>query len=162
MSLTERTSVRRPSKKEGRQQMKVLRTITIAAFGLAMGGCSVLDYKSVAREDLKNAQGHVIGQKETLHDLKTGEDVAKIALFVPRMDRGELVGYEERMPGGTVVLRDLSGKRIGYRVSDLRSRSMNPNNKGITIVFHSRPSERTLSMAAAPSIDDLMHLARIN
>ena len=120
----------------------------------------MLEFKSVAREDLKNAQGHVIGQKETLHDYRSGEDIAKIALFVPRIERGEIVGYEERVPGGTVVLRDLNGKRYGNRFVDLRSRALNPSNKGLTIVFHSKPSER-LALAAAPSIDELMHLARL-
>src|SRR4051794_1988985 len=110
-----------------------LKTTMILIAGLAMSGCSVMDYKSVNREDLKNGQGHVIGQKETLHDYRTGEDVAKIALFVPRVDRGEVVGYEERMPGGTVLLRDLNGRRIGTRIVDLRSRSTNPANRGITI-----------------------------
>lgn len=140
--------------------MKLTRTITILALGMMAGGCSVLDYKSVAKEDLKNIQGHVIGLKETLHDYRSGEDMAKIALFVPRIERGEIVGYEERMPGGTVLLRDLNGKRIGNRFVDLRSRAMNPQSKGLTIVFHSKPSER-IALAAAPSIDELMHLARL-
>ena len=142
--------------------MKLKTTTILLALGLATSGCSIMDYKSVNREDLKNAQGHVIGQKETLFDHRTGEEVAKIALFVPRIERGEVVGYEERVAGGTVLLRDLNGKRIGNRWTDLRSRSMNAGNKGITIVFHSRPSERNTTMAAAPSIDDLMHLARLN
>jgi hypothetical protein len=141
--------------------MKLKTTTILLALGLATSGCSLLDYKSVSREDLTNTQGHVIGQKETLFDHRSGEQVAKIALFVPRIERGEVVGYEERVAGGTVLLRDLNGKRIGNRWNDLRSRSMNAGNKGITIVFHSRPSERT-TMAAAPSIDDLMHLARLN
>ena len=141
--------------------MKLKTTTMILALGLVASGCSVMDYKSVSREDLKNTQGHVIGQKETLHDFRTGEDVAKIALFVPRVDRGEVVGYEERVGGGLVVLRNLDGKRIGNRFADLRGRSLNPQSRGITVVFYSKPSERT-TMAAAPSIDDLMHLARIN
>jgi hypothetical protein len=141
--------------------MKLKTTTILLALGVATSGCSILDYKSVNREELKNAQGHVIGQKETLHDHRTGEEVAKIALFVPRIERGDVVGYEERLAGGTVLLRDLKGKPIGNRWTDLRSRSTNAGNKGITIVFHSRATERT-TMAAAPSIDDLMHLARIN
>ncbi len=141
--------------------MKLRTTTILLALGLATSGCSIIDYKSVSREDLKNAQGHVIGQKENLFNHRSGEEVAKIALFVPRIERGEVVGYEERVSGGTVLLRDLNGRRIGNRWTDLRSRSMNAGNKGITIVYHSRPSERT-TMASAPSIDDLMHLARLN
>src|SRR5215218_318110 len=100
----------------------LIRTALIAALGLA-GGCSVIEYKSTAavgREDLKNAQGHVVGYKDVIR-AETGEEIAQIALFVPRIERGELVGYEERVRGGS-VLRDLNGKRVGGRWIDARSR----------------------------------------
>ena len=135
--------------------MKALkRTAFIVALGLAAGGCSVIEYKTVAREDLKNAQGHVVGYKDVVRDRATGEELAQIALFVPRVgERGNIIGYEERVRGGS-VLRDLNGKRIGGSWHDLRS------GKGLVIVVRGKQSDR-VAMAEAPSIDDLIHLARL-
>jgi len=82
------------------------------------------------------------------------EELAQIALFVPRVgERGNIIGYEERVRGGS-VLRDLNGKKIGGRWLDVRS------GKGLMIVVHGKNSER-VSMAEAPSIDELIHLARL-
>jgi len=136
----------------------------IVALALAAAGCSAVEFKPLSsKEALRNAQGHVIGHKEVLCDCATGEELARIALYVPRLDeRGKVLGYEERIQGGAVLL-DLNGKRIGNRWIDLRSRSTNPNSKGITIVFLPRESDRVASAAApAPSIDELIHLARLN
>jgi hypothetical protein len=138
----------------------IKRTAIILALGLAAGGCSVIETKSVAREDLKNAQGHVVGYKDMMRDSRTGEELAQIALFVPRIgERGEIVGYEERVRGGA-VLRDLNGKRIGGRWADLRGRANNPQSNGLQIVVRGKQSER-VAVAEAPSIDDLIHLARL-
>jgi hypothetical protein len=136
------------------------RTALILAIALAAGGCSVIETKSVAREDLKNAQGHVIGYKDLMRDSRTGEELAQITLFVPRLDeRGEIVGYEERVRGGT-VLHDLNGKRIGARWLDVRSRGSNPQNKGLLIMVRGKESERA-TLAQAPSIEELIQLARL-
>ena len=142
--------------------MKTLnRTLLILALGLAAGGCSVIETKSVAREDLKNAQGHVVGYKDMMRDSRTGEELAQIALFVPRIgERGEIVGYEERVRGGS-VLHDLNGKRIGGRWDDLRGRGTNPQSKGLLIVVRGKRSE-SVAVAQAPSIEDLIQLARLN
>src|SRR2546421_13107379 len=114
---------------------------------------------NAAQEDLKNAQGHVIGYKEVARDDATGEELTQISLFVPRLgSRGQLIGYEERVRGGT-VLRDLYGKRVGGRFLDLRSRGSNPRNKGLTIEVSSRKADQALSLAVAPSIEELMLLA---
>ena len=130
------------------------RTAVILALGLAAGGCSILDTKPVAREDLTNAKGHVVGYKEMMRDSRTGEEMAQIALYVPQFgNRGEIIGYEERVRGGS-VLRDLNGKRIGGSWHDLRS------GKGLVIVVRGKQSDR-VAMAEAPSIDDLIHLARL-
>ncbi|HUQ77028.1 MAG TPA: hypothetical protein VM183_20075 [Burkholderiales bacterium] len=144
--------------------MKTLkRTALILALGLAAGGCSITEYKSAAavgREDLKNSQGHVVGYKDVVRNNETGEEIAQIALFVPRVgERGEILGYEERVRGGS-VLRDVNGKRIGGRWLDVRSRASNPQSRGLTIVVHGKNSER-ITTAQAPNIDDLIHLARL-
>jgi hypothetical protein len=144
--------------------MKTLkRTALILALGLAAGGCSIVEYKSAAavgREDLKNAQGHVVGYKDVMRNADTGEEIAQIALFVPRVgERGDIIGYEERVRGGS-VLRDVNGKRIGGRWLDVRSRASNPQSKGLLIVVHGKNSER-IATAQAPNIDDLIHLARL-
>ena len=144
--------------------MKALkRTALILALGFAAGGCSVIEYnKSTAqlgREDLKNAQGHVVGYKDTIRDASSGEEIAQIALFVPRIENGEVVGYEERIRGGS-VLRDLNGKRIGGRLVDSRSRGTNPQSKGLLIMVRGKQPDR-ITTAQAPDIDELMHLARL-
>jgi hypothetical protein len=142
------------------------RIAIVLAFGLA-AGCSHIDYtageyKPVARENLKNAQGHVVGYKEVVRDAASGEEMTQIALFVPRVgERGQIIGYEERVRGGS-VLRDLYGKKIGGRFVDLRSRGSNPQNKGFTIIVSSRQPDRVSVVAAAPTIDDLMRLARLD
>jgi len=141
--------------------MKALTTsAVIVALGLAAGGCSMLETQSVAREDLKNAQGHVVGYKDIVRDSRTGEELAQIALFVPRLgERGDIVGYEERVRGGS-ILRELNGKRIGGRWADVRGRGNNPQSNGLLIVVRGKQSERA-AVAQAPSIDDLIHLARL-
>ena len=141
--------------------MSLSRTITILALGLLAGGCSTVEFKQLGTEPLRNAQGHVIGQKETLCDCLSGERLARIALYIPRVDEhGTIVGYEELVRGGS-VLRDLNGRRFGARWVDLRSRVSNPHNKGVTILVYSQPAERA-SMAAGRSIDELIQLAQLN
>ena len=132
----------------------------VVSLGLAASGCSVLESKSVAREDLKNAQGHVIGYKDVMRDARTGEELAQLALFVPRVNtRGDVVGYEERVRGGS-VLRDLSGKKIGGRFVDVRSRGTNPQNAGLMIVVRGKNSDA--AVVEAPSIEQLIQLAQLN
>jgi len=131
----------------------------ILALGLAAGGCTHLatpsgELQALGREDLKNAQGHVIGYKEVARDAATGERITQIALFVPRLGAtGRIVGYEERLRAGS-VLRDLHGKKIGGRFDDLRSR------KNLTIVV--LPREERVAAAPAPSIDELIRIARLD
>ena len=131
----------------------VQRTALVVALGLMAGGCTTLETQTVAREDLKNAQGHVVGFKDLMRDARTGEELAQIALFVPRLDeRGEIIGYEERVRGGS-ILRDLNGRRIGGGWHDVRS--------GKTLVIVVRGKDRPPTMAEAPSIDELIYLARL-
>jgi len=127
----------------------------VIALGLAAGGCSVLETKSMAHEDLKNAQGHVVGYKDTVRDQQTGEEMAQIALFVPRFsERGQVIGYEERVRGGS-ILRDLNGRKIGGRWLDVRS------GKGLVIMVRGKDSAERVTLAQAPSIEDLIQLARL-
>lgn len=139
------------------------RTALVLALGLVAGGCthlsSTIEGRPVAREDLRNVQGHVVGSKEVARDAATGEAITQITLFVPRLDeRGRVVGYEERVRGGA-VLRDLRGRRIGERFVDLRSRGSNPQSKGLTIVV--LPREERVARAEVPSIDELIRIARL-
>jgi len=128
----------------------------VIALGLAAGGCAVLDTKPMAHEDLKNAQGHIVGYKDTVRDRETGEEMAQIALFVPRFsDSGKIIGYEERVRGGS-ILRDLNGRKIGGRWLDVRS------GKGLVIVVRGKDSAERVAVAQAPSIEDLIQLARLN
>ncbi len=138
--------------------MRITTAIALLVLGLAAGGCSTVEMKQVSMQPLRNAQGHVIGQKETLCDCKNGERITRVALFAPRFDeQGALVGYQERIPGG-FVLRDLNGRRIGTSYVDLRSRVTNARNKGLTILVYSQPAARP-SAVATTDIDELIQLA---
>jgi len=133
------------------------RAAAILALGLAAGGCTHLtpsgDVQALGRENLKNAQGHVIGYKEVTRDAATGERFTQIALFLPRLSPGgRVIGYEERVRGGS-VLHDLYGKKVGGRFDDLRSR------KNMTIIVV--PREERVASAPVPSIDELIRIARL-
>ena len=130
------------------------KTLIVAAC-LAIGGCSTMtEYGSVRKESLKNDQGHVIGYKEMLRNERTGEVMAQIALFTPMHGAsGEIVGYEEPARDGAII-RDLDGRNIGGRFSDLRSRGTNSKNKGLTIVF--RPADAPKVAATQPRIWELV------
>jgi len=130
------------------------KTLIVAAC-FAIGGCSTMtEYGSVRKESLKNDQGHVIGYKEMLRNERTGEVMAQIALYTPmRSESGEIVGYEEQARDGAII-RDLNGRSIGGRFSDLRSRGTNSKNKGLTIVM--RPADAQQVAVAQPKIWELM------
>ena len=131
------------------------RALIIAAC-FAIGGCTTLsDFGTIVRkEGLKNDQGHVIGYKEMLRNDRTGEIIAQVSLYTPmRSESGEVVGYEEQARDGTII-RDLNGRSIGGRFSDLRSRGTNSKSKGLTIVF--RPADAPQVAVAQPRIWELM------
>ena len=136
--------------------MKVLKTILLA-LSLGAGGCSIMDYKPLgSSEVIKNAQGHVIGYRERVCDCDRGEELDRVVLFTPKLgERGKVVAYEERVKGGA-VLRDVNGKRIGNRFTDLRSRGQNRGNGGLTIVFVPRDADRLAQLQIAQvTIDDI-------
>ena len=130
------------------------KTLIVAAC-FAIGGCSTMaEYGSVRKEGLRNDQGHLIGYKELLRNERTGEVMAQIALYTPmRSESGEIVGYEEQARDGAII-RDLNGRSIGGRFSDLRSRGTNSKNKGLTIVM--RPADAQQVAVAQPKIWELM------
>ncbi len=107
----------------------ITRTLIVVACFL-IGGCSTLtDYGVMRKESLRNEQGHVIGYKEMLRNERTGEVVAQVQLYTPmRGENGEIVGYQEQTRGD-VIIRDLDGRGIGSKFTDLRSR------KSLTIVM---------------------------
>ena len=132
------------------------RALMIVAASFAIGGCSTMtEFGSVRKESVRNEQGHVIGYKELLRNQQTGEVVAQVALFTPMRDgNGELVGYEEQARDGGAIIRDLDGRSIGSRWSDLRSRNTNARSRGITVVFVQ--ADRAQVATAKPKIWDLM------
>ena len=141
--------------------MRLFTITMIVALAALASGCSSVEWKQVSLQPLRNQQGHVIGQKETLCDCLNGERIARLALFEPRFDdHGVLVGYEEKIRGG-VQLRDLNGRRIGTRFADHRSRANNPNSKGLTIIVHSAPAERAAT-ASVTTMDELVNLAGLS
>jgi hypothetical protein len=119
---------------------KRLLTMLMVAASFVAGGCTTLtDYGSVRKESLRNEQGHVIGYKEMLRNNSTGEVIAQVSMFTPLLDNsGALIGYEEQVRGGAVV-RDLDGRSIGSKFSDLRSR------KSMTIVM--RPADAQVAQS---------------
>jgi hypothetical protein len=115
------------------RNMKPITAIVCLAF--VASACSTVEYQYVGgRQSLKNEQGHVVGQKEMLRDASTGEQFEQITYFTPRRDaKGDVVGYEEPLPPG-VVVRDLQGRRVGVRYTDLRSRGTNVRSDGVTVI----------------------------
>jgi hypothetical protein len=127
--------------------MRLAKTITLLAVSLAASGCSLLEFKPLDKETLRNSQGHVIGYRERLCDCSAGEELDRVVLFTPRLTQaGNVIGYEERIKNG-VVLWDTRGKRIGSRYVDLRSRGTNARNSGLTIVFRSSAEAARLAVA---------------
>ena len=125
--------------------------ILVASFAalFAAGGCSTLsDYGSLRKEIVRNEQGHVIGYKEMLRSERTGEIIAQVQLYQPVLDEsGALIGYEEQAKGGAII-RDLEGRSIGGRFSDLRSR------KGMMIVMRQADAQQVA--VSQPKISQLM------
>jgi hypothetical protein len=113
--------------------MKPITAILSLAF--VASACSTVEYQYVGgRQPLKNEQGHMVGQKEMLRDSSTGEQFEHITYFTPRRDaKGAVIGYEEPLPPG-VVVRDLQGRRVGVRYTDLRSRGTNARSDGVTVI----------------------------
>jgi hypothetical protein len=143
--------------------MRLLKTI-ILGLALTAGGCSMMEFKQLGKETLKNSDGHVIGYRERLCDCAAGEELDRVVLFTPRRgERGKVVAYEERIKGG-VVLWDLKGKRIGSRYVDLRSRGSNAHSAGLTIVFVPRDSDRIAQtqQVAKVTIEDIKHHLGLN
>ena len=130
------------------------RTLLVAACFL-IGGCSTLtDYGVVRKDALRNDQGYVIGYKEMLRNEQTGEVMVQVALYTPMLgDNGEVVGYEEQSKDGAII-RNVDGRPIGARFSDLRSRGTNARNKGLTIVF--RPADVQKVALSQPKLWEMM------
>jgi hypothetical protein len=131
------------------------RALIIAAC-IALGGCTTLTDLgvSVGKESLRNDQGHVIGYKDLLRNERTGEVLAQVSLYTPMFsDSGAIVGYEEQARDGAII-RDLNGRAIGGRFSDLRSRGTNAKSRGLTIVF--RQADAPVVAVAHPKIWELM------
>ena len=130
------------------------RTLLLAAC-FAIGGCSTLtDYSVMRKDSLRNEQGHVIGYKEMLRNDRTGEVIAQVQLYVPLLsENGDLIGYEEYARDGAII-RDLNGRTIGGRFSDLRSRGTNAKNRGLMIVM--RPADSQQVAVSQPKIWQLI------
>lgn len=143
--------------------MKFARLALVAAVGIAAGGCSLLsDYRSMDRSEIRNLDGHVVGQKEVLKARSTGEEVTRIALYKPwKNTDGQIVGYEERTLGGTVI-RDLQGNVIGSKWKDLRSRGTNRNGDLAVVVVNPagfRPGAEAPELATPVASLDFVKLA---
>jgi hypothetical protein len=138
--------------------MKLAKSIILLAVSLAASGCSLLEFKPLDKEPLKNSQGHVIGYRERLCDCSAGEELDRVVLFTPlRTEAGTIIGYEEKIKNG-FQLWDTRGKRVGTRYVDLRSRGTNARNSGLTIVFRSSPEAERLAVAQVTIEDIKQHL----
>jgi len=130
--------------------------ILVVAACFAIGGCTTLSDMgtSVGKESVRNEQGHIIGQKNMLRNDQTGEMLAQVTLYSPVVGaRGEIIGYEEMVKDGTII-RDVDGRGIGGRFSDLRSRGTNVRNRGLMIVM--RPADPATVAVTQPKIWELM------
>ena len=138
--------------------MQLTKTIGLIAISLAASGCSLLEFKPLGKETLKNSQGHVIGYRERLCDCKAGEELDRVVLFTPRLSQaGNVIGYEEKTKNG-FQLWDTRGKRVGTRYVDLRSRGTNARNAGLTIVFRPSHEDERLALAQVTIEDIKQHL----
>jgi hypothetical protein len=62
--------------------------------------------------------------------------VERLTYYQPmHNEKGEIVAYHEPTRAG-MVIRNLEGRRIGARYTDLRSRGTNPNAGGVGITIH--------------------------
>ena len=114
-----------------RVQRIVLLTASLFVFACA----ETVEYHYMGTEAIRNAQGHVVGHKELLLDPRTGGEVEEVTNYVPMLDeKGEIVAYQEPTRAG-MVIRNLEGRRIGARYTDLRSRGTNPGAEGVGITI---------------------------
>jgi len=112
-------------------QRIVLLTASLFVFACA----ETVEYHYIGTEAIRNAQGHVIGHKELLMDPRTGGEVEEVTQYIPlRDDKGQIVAYQEPTRAG-MVIRNLEGRRIGARYTDLRSRGTNPGAEGVGITI---------------------------
>ena len=110
------------------------RALSVCAVALAAACASTATYDRIRTERIFNAQGHVVGHKDVLREAETGAEISTVAYYSPKYDAsGAVVAYEEQVPDG-VVIRNLSGRRIGMRYNDLRSSGLNPGSGGITVI----------------------------
>lgn len=102
---------------------------------LLVACADTVEYRYLGTEPIKNEKGHVVGHKELLKDTRTGEQVEQLTHHQPmHNETGEVVGYQEPTRAG-MVIRNLEGRRIGARYTDLRSRGTNPNAEGVGITI---------------------------
>lgn len=108
----------------------------IAAAALLLAGCATRDdFTSLSKEFVKDEKGTVVGEVEKMRNVRTGEIVERVEVFVVlEGPQGELIGYEQRLPGGSIV-RDAEGNPIGARYIDLRSRGSNPHGSGLLLLL---------------------------
>ena len=124
----------------------------VLAAGVALGGCATIDeYGASGRQQVMDTQGNVAGYKQQLRNKRTGEVAVQVRLFAPILnDGGELVGYEEQTQDGGII-RDLAGRRVGARFSDMRSRGTNSRSRGITVIIGSLDTRRVVTETTLPA-----------
>lgn len=108
----------------------------IAAAALALAGCATTDkLTTLHKEFFRNDQGKVVGHHESLRNERTGELVHQVEIYSVLLGAdGKVIGYEERVEGGT-ILRDDQGNPIGARFVDLRSRGTNVRTEGVLFIY---------------------------
>ena len=128
------------------------KTLVILAAGFAISGCaSVNEFGATGKQNVTDAQGNVAGYKQILRNESTGEVAAQVRMFTPiHNDVGDLIGYEEQTQDGALI-RDLNGRQVGARFVDMRSRSTNARNKGVTVIIGSLYSRPVLTEEATPA-----------
>jgi hypothetical protein len=116
--------------------MKRVHLLAVLAAGFLAGGCAeTVEYHYIGTEAIRNEKGHVIGHKELLMDPRTGGEVEEVTNYIPLLDeKGQIVAYQEPTRSG-MVIRNLEGRRIGARYTDLRSRGTNPGAEGVGITI---------------------------
>ena len=104
---------------------------------LALAACTTAgEVRLVNSLPLTNDAGHVIGRRDIVENPGTRETYSNYTLYDPvKNERGQIIGYEEKVADGTVRY-SLNGRKIGGTFRDLRSGS----SYGVQVVPTS-PSE---------------------
>lgn len=99
-----------------------MRKLVLLLAAPVLAACTTLgEPRLLGSTPLTNEAGHVIGRRDLVENPATREVYSNYTLFDPvKNERGQVIGYEEKVADGTVRY-GLTGRKIGGMFRDLRS-----------------------------------------